>query len=131
MSIFEIDATFVTPVEHRNSEKPSTESGYRSQRRPAESIAALSDRIRAMQRAEPSVSGDVRTRVLSELAIIDLEVERLALHAWRSESSDRQTDANSRVLAEQVDQLAVHWPLQAEPEDETTILESLEESARS
>lgn len=109
MSLSEIEATYAVTGRHRKERAPSHTNGHCAHRRPARPITALADRIRALQRAEPNVVGDLRTNVLSELALIELQVERLALDAWRRDHNHRMTAANAEALAEQVDRLAVHW----------------------
>ena len=42
----------------------------RASRRPPEAILCLSDRIRKLQRTEPTAVGGLRTSVLSELAFL-------------------------------------------------------------
>jgi len=85
-------------------------AAHRAARRPPAMLASVGNRIRALQHTEPSVDGDHRTSVLAELALIQLQVERLSLNTWRDDSNHRQTAANAEALAEQVDRLAVHWP---------------------
>lgn len=84
----------------------------RASRRPPEAVLCLSDRIRKLQRTEPTAVGDLRTSVLSELALIELQLERLSLNTWRDNTSQRQTVANVAALTEQVDRLAIYWPHQ-------------------
>jgi hypothetical protein len=86
---------------------------HRAARRPPELIASVADRIRVLQRTEPMIVGDRRTSVLAELALLQLQLERLSLNTWRDDSNARQTIANAEALAEQVDRLALHWPHQA------------------
>lgn len=74
------------------------------------SLGDLSHRVRALERAEPGVVGDLRTSVLAELALIQLEVERLSLDAWRVDGHERQTDAHAAALSEKLDRLSTHWP---------------------
>lgn len=89
---------------------------HRAARRPAQSIDDLLDRIRALQRVEPPIAGDMRTSVLCELALIQLRAERLSLDAWRDDGHHLETNLNAAALAEQVDRLSIHWPLEAEPD---------------
>ncbi len=87
-------------------------AAHRAARRSPEEIVRLSDRIRTLQRTEPTAVGGLRTSVLSELALIELQLERLSLNTWRDNTSQRQTVANAEALAEQVDRLAILWPHQ-------------------
>jgi hypothetical protein len=109
----QIQATHVPPAPEPRS-VVGTEP-HRAARRPPASIEQLADRIRALERAEPLIGGDLRTSVLAELALIQLRAERLSLDAWRTDEPGRRTNDQAAVLAEHLDRLSVHWPLEAEP----------------
>lgn len=89
-------------------------SGRASYRSP-EAVTALAGRIRSLQRSEPRAVGDERTAALAELALVQLQLERLSLGALKPDADHRQMLADVFALAERVDRIARLWPRDARP----------------
>ena len=92
--------------------RPSTR---RSSGRSPEAMTALAGRIRALQRSEPQVIGEERTAALADLTLLQLQLERLSLCTWRTDTDQSQLLANTFALAERVDHIARLWPNDATP----------------
>lgn len=88
-------------------------SNRRSSGSSPEAMTALAGRIRALQRAEPNVTGDARSAAIAELTSAQLQLERLSLSTWRPDHDQTQVLADTFALAQQIDQLARLWPADA------------------
>lgn len=98
------------PVEvtHPKATRPEVRPGPG---RSPKAMTALAGRIRALQQSEPAATGDERVAALAELAHVQLELERLSLKAWHSDTDQNQMLATTFALAERVDHIARLWPV--------------------
>ncbi len=88
-------------------------SSRRSSGRSPQAMTALAGRIRALQRSEPSVTGEARSAAIAELTAAELRLERLSLQTWRSDHDQTQLLADTFTLAQDIDRLARLWPADA------------------
>ena len=72
-------------------------------------LAAITSRIAALQRQEPAVRGRLRSDVLSEVTLIQLQTERLALRRCRTITDERRLERDLAALRERLDAVEPHW----------------------
>lgn len=95
--------------------EPTRPPSSRASGQAPQALTALAGRIRSLQRSEPRAIGDERTATLAELALLQLQLERLALGSRRHGVDLRQLHADVFALAERVDLIARLWPPDARP----------------
>ena len=96
-------------IAHSTVEVTAAHDRPRRVRPHLDSIGRLADRVRHLHRTEPAVGSEHRTSVLTELAAIELLIERLALDRWRQCDTTDETSTDAAAITERLDRLSVHW----------------------